>query len=94
MLPNRCALHERRRFYVGLPSLLVLLTLGLFRERAETFWGPGGATFAIFVFFSDFFRAWARLRPDFGPLSLQTLIFDGLWGRSGGAQTPKILKKP
>ena len=71
----------------------VAVGLDFSSKPSETLRAPGGATFAIFDFFSIFFRAWARLRPDFGPLSLQTLIFDGLWGRSGGAQTLKILKK-
>ncbi len=44
----------------------------------ELFWAPGRAVFGFFHFFSDLFGTGARLGPDFGPLSLQTLIFDGL----------------
>ena len=51
-------------------------------------WAPGRAIFGFFNFFSDFFGTGPRLGPDFGPLSLQTLIFDGLWGRFGGVQNP------
>ena len=67
---------------------MALPLLALFCERAETLLGPRPRDFWIFYFFSDFFGTGARLGPDFGPLSLQTLIFDGLWGRFGGAQTP------
>ena len=55
-------------------------------------WAPGRAVFEILIFFSDFFGTGARLGPDFGPLSLQTLIFIASGLVLEGSRPPESFK--
>ena len=77
----------------GVPDVLTPLA-GSFPRDTRSFLEPQAARFSRFsVFFRDLFGTGARLGPDFGPLSLQTLILIASGLVLERARAPKILKE-